>query len=89
MRLFTTAVAGLFLFTSAVTSAQTPLLGFDQPSSDSQRALEQEFDSHLDAQDLDSWLREMSRTPHHVGSARGREIVEFICRTLSRMGLRY
>lgn len=86
MRLFTTAVAGLFLFTSAVTSAQTPLLGFDQPSSDSQRALEQKFDSHLDAQDLDSWLREMSRTPHHVGSARGREIVEFIAEHFREWG---
>ncbi|MGJ8688279.1 MAG: transferrin receptor-like dimerization domain-containing protein [Gammaproteobacteria bacterium] len=86
MRLFTTAVAGLFLFTSAVTSAQTPLLGFDQPRTDSQRALEQEFDSHLDAQDLDSWLREMSRTPHHVGSARGREIVEFIAEHFREWG---
>jgi len=86
MRVFPTAIASLLLFTSVVASAQTPLLGFDDSGSASQRALEQEFDSHLDAQDLDSWLREMSRTPHHVGSARGREVVEFIAEHFREWG---
>ena len=68
----------LLLLAVSPVHAQTPLLGFDAAGAASQRTLEQEFDSHLNAGDLDAWLREMSSAPHHLGSARGLEVVEYI-----------
>jgi N-acetylated-alpha-linked acidic dipeptidase len=75
MRLITLATS---LFLSFNISAQDTLLGFDADSSDSQRVLESEFDSHISASDLDEWLRVLSREPHHVGSAAGLAVVEFV-----------
>ena len=68
----------VFLLFSSSLFAQDPLLGFDTASSASQRELEAEFDSHLSAEDLDEWLRILSREPHHVGSAAGLAVVEFV-----------
>ncbi|MDA1372467.1 MAG: M28 family peptidase [Proteobacteria bacterium] len=66
--------------------AQDNLLGFDAENSARQRALEAEFDSHLNTRDLDTWLRELSREPHHVGSARGHEVVEFVAARFREWG---
>mgnify|MGYP003664710133 FL=1 len=86
MRVSQLPFLSLLLLAAIPIQAQTPLLGFDAAGAASQRALEQEFDSHLDAGDLDAWLREMSRTPHHVGSARGREVVEYIAEHFREWG---
>lgn len=58
--------------------AQEPLLGFDAEAAQAQRELESDFDSRINAEDLDSWLRTLSREPHHVGSEAGRRVVEFV-----------
>ncbi|MEX2124365.1 MAG: transferrin receptor-like dimerization domain-containing protein [Woeseia sp.] len=54
------------------------LLGFDDAGSDSERALEAQFDEHLSAAEQDEWLKRLSARPHHVGSTAGRENAEFI-----------
>lgn len=76
----------LLLFSSVSSWAQDSIFGFDTAGSEAQRALEAEFDSHLDAGDLDAWLRELSREPHHVGSARGLEVVNFIAARFREWG---
>lgn len=53
------------------------LLGFDAASSNSQRALEAQFDNNLNAAEMDDWLRQLSAKPHHVGSAASKEVAEF------------
>ncbi|MCH7670552.1 MAG: M28 family peptidase [Proteobacteria bacterium] len=68
----------LFLVIGTAALAEDSILGFDLEGSQAQRALEASFDSHLDADDMDAWLREMSSAPHHVGSRRGHEVVEFV-----------
>ncbi|MBV57859.1 MAG: folate hydrolase [Gammaproteobacteria bacterium] len=68
----------LFLLIGTAALAEDAILGFDPDGSQAQQALEAEFDSHLNADDMDAWLREMSSAPHHVGSPRGREVVEFV-----------
>ena len=80
MRLITRLFALSLAMIATVSEAQTreTLLGFDDVSSETQRELEAEFDSHLSSSELDEWLRIMSREPHHVGSAAGSEVVEFV-----------
>lgn len=68
----------LFLLIGTAALAEDAILGFDPDGSQAQQALEAEFDSHLNADDMDAWLRELSSAPHHVGSPRGREVVEFV-----------
>ena len=53
-----------------VTGAEA-LLGFDASASALQRTLEADFDSRLDAQEMEAWLRDLSFEPHHVGSPKG------------------
>ncbi len=74
----------LFLIPAA--QAQQLLLGFDAESSAAQRALEAEFDSQLSASELDEWLRVLSREPHHVGSAAGRAVVDFVAERFREWG---
>ena len=68
----------LFFFIGTAALAEDSILGFDSAGSQAQQALEVEFASHLDADDMDAWLRELSSAPHHVGSTRGLEVVEFV-----------
>ena len=72
-------------FTPAI-QAQQPLLGFDDSSSGAQRSLEAAYDSRLSAGDLDDWLRVLSREPHHVGSAAGRAVVDFVAERFREWG---
>ncbi|MEQ8952492.1 MAG: folate hydrolase, partial [Gammaproteobacteria bacterium] len=66
--------------------AQDTLLGFSADGSAAQRALESDFDARIDAADLDSWLRTLSREPHHVGSAAGRAVVDFVAARFREWG---
>ncbi|MCH8173912.1 MAG: M28 family peptidase [Proteobacteria bacterium] len=68
----------LLLVIGTAALAEDSILGFGPDGSQAQQALEAEFDSHLNADDMDAWLRELSSAPHHVGSTRGREVVEFV-----------
>lgn len=67
-------------------NAQESLLGFDADSAEQQRALERDFDARLSASDLDEWLRILSRDPHHVGSAAGRAVVDFVAERFKEWG---
>lgn len=81
-----TIFACLIVAGSVAAQGQDTLLGFDAAGSDAQRRLEAQFDSYLDAGELDAWLRELSREPHHVGSARGLEVVEFVAARFREWG---
>lgn len=48
-----------------------PLMGF--VNSSAQRGLEKKFDSGLNAQDLDGWMRHLTARPHHLGSTYDKE----------------
>jgi N-acetylated-alpha-linked acidic dipeptidase len=69
-----------------VAVAADDIVGFDEAGSATQRALEAEFDTHIDAAEMDAWLKQMSARPHHVGSAMGRENAEFMAELLTSWG---
>ncbi|MGZ8363011.1 MAG: PA domain-containing protein, partial [Caulobacteraceae bacterium] len=50
-------------------AAAAPLLGFSETGTQTQRALEATFDSHLSAADIQARHRDMASQPNHVGSA--------------------
>jgi N-acetylated-alpha-linked acidic dipeptidase len=56
--------------TQSLLAAET-LLGFDAAGSAAQRSLEADFDSRIDAREMEAWLRDLSFEPHHVGSPKG------------------
>lgn len=68
--------AGITAFTS--TPAEGPMLGFTEESAAAQRALEAQYDAHLDADNLRRWMKRMSAKPHHVGAPYGKENAEFM-----------
>lgn len=74
----TGAVGALATFLLATTAFADNLLGFDGPGTEAQRDLEARFDSDLDAAEMEAWLRTLSAKPHHVGSAAGREVVDYV-----------
>ncbi len=55
-----------------------PMWGFTSENAARQRALEQRYDSQLNAENLSNWMRRMSAKPQHVGSPYGKENAEFV-----------
>ena len=78
----------LFLFAGSISApvANAQLLGFDETASASQQAIEVEFDEHIDAADMDSWLKTLSSEPHHVGSIKGLENARFLAELFESWG---
>lgn len=74
-------IAGL-LSAAAQTSAQQPLLGFSADAGAQQLEREAEFDSFIDSDEMDGWLREFSSEAHHVGSPKSKENAEAIAALL-------
>lgn len=50
------------------------------------RALEVQFDSHLNRDNLRNWMKRLSARPHHVGSPYGKENAEFIAAQFKAWG---
>ena len=70
---------------SGVAQAQS-LFGFDEDAASAQLALEEKFDASLSAAEQEEWLRILSRDPHHVGSAEGRAVVDFVAARFEEWG---
>lgn len=70
------------LSVAAHTSAQQSLLGFSADAGAEQLEREAEFDSFIDRDEMDSWLREFSSEAHHVGSPKSKENAEAIAALL-------
>ena len=82
--LFTSALVGAL--TAGLASAQSSLLGFDEPAAAAQLELEADYDTRISAADLDEWVQTMSRYPHHVGSEAGKDVVDFVAEKFSEWG---
>lgn len=53
-------------------------MGFLPGSAAAQRALEQKFDAHLNAADLQAWMKQMAAEPTHVGAPHNKANAEFV-----------
>src|SRR5881275_1199194 len=59
----------LLLFSVAATADEKPIFGFTSANAAKEHALEAQFDSHLNRDDLRAWMKRLSARPHHLGSA--------------------
>ncbi|MDZ4701295.1 MAG: M28 family metallopeptidase [Rhodothermales bacterium] len=84
MRLLSTLLLALSLGFS--THADDPILGFKPENVAGQRALETEFDSHMDAANLDTWMKTLTSRPHHVGSPGSKANAEFVAAKFREWG---
>lgn len=60
------------------TKNQAQILGFNESSAKLQSEAEQIFDSELNAQNLDDWMKKMAARPHYVGSPHGKANAEWM-----------
>lgn len=79
-------ILALLALASAGSVLADDILGFDEAGSDAQRALEERFDQHIDADELTAWLKHLSAKPHHVGSAAGKEVADYVAELLDSWG---
>ena len=63
---------------SVMAAADQTISGFGDESSARQRLIESSYDSNLNADDLDAWMKRLSARPHHAGSQATKENVEFL-----------
>lgn len=73
-------VAGLSL-----RAADAPL-GFPAAQAARQLALEDRHDQSLRAENLKTWMRELTTRPHHLGSPKAKENAEFMARLFREWG---
>src|ERR1041385_3167548 len=67
-------------------TADKPMLGFSAASAAKEQALEAQFDSKLNRDELREWLKRLSARPHHLGSAYDKQNAEFIASLLKSWG---
>lgn len=82
----------ILLIASTVLAQQSstsdrPIFGFTAANAAKEHALESQFDSQLNRDNLRDWMKRLSARPHHLGSAYGRENAEFIASLLRSWGL--
>ena len=73
-------------FTPFALDDDPPILGFDNEGARAQRALEAQFESYLDANNLRSWMKTITAKPHHVGSNFTKEKVAFMAEKFRSWG---
>ncbi|HEU0064892.1 MAG TPA: transferrin receptor-like dimerization domain-containing protein [Flavisolibacter sp.] len=80
-------IASLLVVLSAFTkSPAQKLIGFNDTNGVRQLETEKQFDAHLNAQNLDTWLKFLSSHPHHVGSPQGKLNAEYIADHFKQWG---
>jgi N-acetylated-alpha-linked acidic dipeptidase len=72
----------LGIIISSAILAQTPA----QNDAAKSKALEAQFDSHLNRDNLRNWMKRMAARPHHVGSPYGKENAEFMAAQFKSWG---
>ncbi|NIG52147.1 transferrin receptor-like dimerization domain-containing protein [Chitinophaga sp. Cy-1792] len=79
-------IAAGFLLLSGYANAQQKLTGFPDSLVSKQVQLEKQFDQQLSAANIGATIKELSSQPHHISSARGKEVAEEIRRRFNSYG---
>lgn len=74
------------LLVSLAWSQTKPLAGFSEAGAKQQFAIEEKFDSYLQASNVDSSIRILSSHPHHVGSPGGKADADYIYQRFKSWG---
>ena len=67
-----------FLITSSLFAQQKSITGFTKESADAEIKLDEKFDSYLQANNLDQWMKRLTARPHHISSPYGKANAEFM-----------
>src|SRR4051812_13201224 len=62
------------------------LMGFTDANAAKEVSWEKQFDSQLNAQNLDTWMKFLSSHPHHVGSVQDKINAEYIAGLFKQWG---
>src|SRR4051794_11589464 len=62
----------------ATPNVEKPIFGFASANAGNEHALEAQFDSHLNRDDLRAWMKRLTARPHHLGSAYDHENQLFV-----------
>ncbi|HTI12008.1 MAG TPA: transferrin receptor-like dimerization domain-containing protein [Puia sp.] len=80
-------LTGSALLWASLTWSQTkPLAGFSEAGAKQEFAVEEKFDSYLQAANLDSSMKTLSSHPHHVGSPGGKADADYIYQRFKSWG---
>ena len=72
------AVLLFLLSTAALPADEKPIFGFNSTNAAKEHALEAQFDTKLNRDDLRAWMKRLSARPHHLGSAYDHDNALFI-----------
>lgn len=81
-----TALIATVALAQTTAPSSAPIHGFTAQSAAKEQALESQFDSKLNRDDLRNWMQRLSARPHHVGSPYDKENAEFIASLLKSFG---
>lgn len=74
-----TLLTALYMLTSATLWSQSKsITGYSTETADAQLKLEQQYDTKLNASNLDQWMKHLTARPHHLGSPYGKHDAEYI-----------
>ncbi|MES1160696.1 MAG: hypothetical protein ABUM51_08065, partial [Bacteroidota bacterium] len=80
-------LTGSALLWATLTWSQTkPLAGFSEAGAKQEFAVEEKFDSYLQAGNIDSSMKILSSHPHHVGSPGGKADADYIYQRFKSWG---
>ncbi len=75
----------MFLLSTPFINAQK-IMGFTESNAKSQLEWEKQFDAHLNAKNLDTWMQFLTSRPHHVGSVQGKANAEYMANLFRSWG---
>jgi len=75
-----------FLTTNSSFAQSKSVMGFSDDNAKKQLALEANFDTLLNSENLDVWMKYLTARPHHVGSPYGKKVVDFIAAKFKEWG---
>ena len=76
----------IMLLCVSIASFADGLLGFDKAGSEAHGTLLDQFDTHLDAEELRKWMKHLSARPNHLGSVYGKQNAEYIAEHYRKWG---
>ncbi len=89
MRRLTNFLVQFFCITALANAGGTEeksYMGFTNESAEKEQALEKQFDSYLNREDLRSWMKRLTARPHNLGSAYDKENADFISSLFTSWG---
>lgn len=80
-----TTISVLFILSVSFTNAQK-IMGFNEAAAAKQSDYEKQFDALINPANQDEWMKFLSASPHHLGSAKGKANAEYMADLFRQWG---